>query len=310
MRSLQAALETPICLDECIRSAHQAEQAIRMGACRIINIKLGRVGGFTGAKRVHDVAHAANRCPCGAVACSSAGIGRAHNVALSTLPGFVLPGDVSASQRYWARDIIHASRGSDAARHHRSARSARVRLRPGLRIHPRNHGSRGDDHLTAAGVRPSRAQLYSLLGVMLLFWSANFIFAKLAVRELPALLVVCFRTVLSGLFMLPVYAFAQDRVEHGVRKWTRRDMPILIAVGVLGVIGNQLLWVVGLSMTSVAHGAVITATGPMFVLSVLRSAGHERMTIRKLGGMLIASTGVAVLQIGRAGSGGATSAVT
>ncbi len=102
---LQAALETPICLDECIRSARQAEQAIRMGACRIINIKLGRVGGFSGAKRVHDVARAAN-IPVWCGGMLESGVGRAHNVALSTLPGFVLPGDVSASQRYWARDII------------------------------------------------------------------------------------------------------------------------------------------------------------------------------------------------------------
>jgi O-succinylbenzoate synthase len=103
---LQTQLQTPICLDECIRSAHQAEQAIQMGACRIINIKLGRVGGFTGAKAVHDVARAAN-IPVWCGGMLEAGIGRAHNIALSTLPGFVLPGDVSASKRYWKRDIIH-----------------------------------------------------------------------------------------------------------------------------------------------------------------------------------------------------------
>jgi O-succinylbenzoate synthase len=103
---LQAALQTPICLDECIRSAHQAEQAIRLGACRIINIKLGRVGGFTETKRVHDVALAHN-VPVWCGGMLEAGIGRAHNIALSTLPGFVLPGDVSASKRYWAQDIIN-----------------------------------------------------------------------------------------------------------------------------------------------------------------------------------------------------------
>jgi O-succinylbenzoate synthase len=102
---LQAALQTPICLDECIRSAHQAEQAIRMSACRIINIKLGRVGGFAGAKRVHDVAQAA-KIPVWCGGMLESGIGRAHNVALSTLPNFVLPGDVSASKRYWKRDVI------------------------------------------------------------------------------------------------------------------------------------------------------------------------------------------------------------
>lgn len=102
---LQAALQTPICLDECIRSAHQAEQAIRMKACRIINIKLGRVGGFGEAKRVHDVCMAHN-IPVWCGGMLEAGIGRAHNIALATLPNFVLPGDVSASKRYWKQDII------------------------------------------------------------------------------------------------------------------------------------------------------------------------------------------------------------
>ena len=102
---LQQALQTPICLDECIRTVHQAEQAIRLGACRIINIKLGRVGGFTGAKAVHDIAMKHN-IPVWCGGMLEAGIGRAHNIALSTLPNFVLPGDVSASKRYWKRDVI------------------------------------------------------------------------------------------------------------------------------------------------------------------------------------------------------------
>ncbi len=101
---LQRLLDTPICLDECIRSAHHAEQAIRMGAARIINIKLGRVGGFTEARKVHDVAQAAG-VPVWCGGMLESGIGRAHNVALATLENFVLPGDVSASKRYWKRDI-------------------------------------------------------------------------------------------------------------------------------------------------------------------------------------------------------------
>jgi O-succinylbenzoate synthase len=102
---LQARLETPICLDECIRSAHQAEQAIAMEAGRIINIKLGRVGGFAEAKRVHDVAQSAG-IPVWCGGMLESGIGRAHNIALATLPNFTLPGDISASKRYWSRDII------------------------------------------------------------------------------------------------------------------------------------------------------------------------------------------------------------
>lgn len=102
---LQAQLRTPICLDECIRTPHQAEQAIAMDAGRIINIKLGRVGGFGAAKRVHDIAERAG-IPVWCGGMLESGIGRAHNIALSSLANFVLPGDVSASKRYWKRDIV------------------------------------------------------------------------------------------------------------------------------------------------------------------------------------------------------------
>ena len=102
---LQSKLQTPICLDECIRTAHHAEQAVKLHACGIINIKLGRVAGFAEARRVHDVAQAA-AIPVWCGGMLEAGIGRAHNIALATLPNFVLPGDVSASRRYWKQDII------------------------------------------------------------------------------------------------------------------------------------------------------------------------------------------------------------
>lgn len=102
---LQRSIRTPICLDECIRSAHHAEQAIRLGACSIINIKLGRVGGFAEARRVHDAClDAGVPVWCGGML--ESGVGRAHNIALSTLSNFSLPGDVSASQRYWHQDVI------------------------------------------------------------------------------------------------------------------------------------------------------------------------------------------------------------
>jgi O-succinylbenzoate synthase len=103
---LQSQLSTPICLDECIRTAHHVEQAVRLSACRIINIKLGRVAGFREARRAHDAAKAAG-IPVWCGGMLESGVGRAHNIALATLPNFVLPGDVSASQRYWQRDIIH-----------------------------------------------------------------------------------------------------------------------------------------------------------------------------------------------------------
>jgi O-succinylbenzoate synthase len=102
---LQAQIQTPICLDECIRTPHHAEQAIALQACRILNVKLGRVGGFHAAKQVHDFAYA-HGIPVWCGGMLESGIGRAHNIALSTLPGFTLPGDVSASKRYWKRDVI------------------------------------------------------------------------------------------------------------------------------------------------------------------------------------------------------------
>jgi len=102
---LQQKLRTPICLDESIHHARDAAQAIEVGACRIINIKVGRVGGFTEAKKVHDVC-AARKISVWCGGMLESGVGRAHNIALSTLENFRLPGDVSASKRYWKQDII------------------------------------------------------------------------------------------------------------------------------------------------------------------------------------------------------------
>jgi O-succinylbenzoate synthase len=102
---LQKQIETPICLDESIHSAGDARKAIKIGACKIINIKLGRVGGHKEVKAVHDVCRN-NGVPVWCGGMLESGIGRAHNVALSSLEGFSLPGDVSASRRYWAEDII------------------------------------------------------------------------------------------------------------------------------------------------------------------------------------------------------------
>jgi O-succinylbenzoate synthase len=102
---LQAQLRTAICLDECINNSHHASGAIDSGSCRIINIKLGRVGGHSSARKVHDVCRERN-VPVWCGGMLESGVGRAHNIAMSTLPGFTLPGDVSASQRYWAEDII------------------------------------------------------------------------------------------------------------------------------------------------------------------------------------------------------------
>jgi O-succinylbenzoate synthase len=102
---LQARLRTPLCLDESVRNLHLAKEAIELRACRILNIKLGRVGGHSAARQIHDLC-VESRIPAWCGGMLESGVGRAHNIAMSTLPGFVLPGDVSASQRYWHEDII------------------------------------------------------------------------------------------------------------------------------------------------------------------------------------------------------------
>jgi O-succinylbenzoate synthase len=102
---LQKRLDTSICLDESIRNRRDALAAIEMESCRIINIKAGRVGGFSEAIAVHNVA-AERGIPVWCGGMLETGIGRSHNIALSSLPNFSLPGDVSASSRYWVEDII------------------------------------------------------------------------------------------------------------------------------------------------------------------------------------------------------------
>ena len=102
---LQRRIKTDLCLDECIRNHRDARAALELGSGRIINIKVGRVGGFAEAIAVHDVAQQFGIAVwCGGML--ETGIGRAHNIALSSLPNFSLPGDVSASKRYWSQDVI------------------------------------------------------------------------------------------------------------------------------------------------------------------------------------------------------------
>jgi len=102
---LQSSLTTSICLDESITSPARARQALDIGSCQIINIKIGRVGGYSQAMAIHDLCYERN-IPVWCGGMLESGIGRAHNIALASLPGFTLPGDISASSRYFARDVI------------------------------------------------------------------------------------------------------------------------------------------------------------------------------------------------------------
>lgn len=103
--TLQAAIETPICLDESIHSLDDARKAIELGSSKIINIKIGRVGGLSEAIRIHDYCQKSD-IPVWCGGMLESGVGRAHNIALTTLPQFVLPGDTAGSSRYWEQDII------------------------------------------------------------------------------------------------------------------------------------------------------------------------------------------------------------
>ncbi len=148
---LQAKLDTPICLDECIRSAHHAEQAIRLRACGIINIKLGRVGGFREAKRVHDVAQAAG-VPvwCGGHA-GSGNRPRAQYRAIHAAQ-FRAAGRRVGQQALLGARYYRAARGDHAAGHHPRFRRTRLRLRPGPRLHQVDHRPGGVRRLSGPAV--------------------------------------------------------------------------------------------------------------------------------------------------------------
>jgi o-succinylbenzoate synthase len=103
--TLQALIETPICLDESITSVEDTRKAISLGSCKVINIKIGRVGGITEAVKIHDLCKA-HGIPVWCGGMLEAGVGRAHNIALTTLDQFTMPGDTAASSHYWEKDII------------------------------------------------------------------------------------------------------------------------------------------------------------------------------------------------------------
>jgi O-succinylbenzoate synthase len=121
-------MKTPICLDESITSVARAEDMIQLGSGRVVNIKPGRVGGFVVARAIHDVCAAAG-LPVWCGGMLETGIGRAYNVALASLPNFSLPGDLSPSARYWARDVVTPEWTMDAEGMVRVPRD-----RPGLGI--------------------------------------------------------------------------------------------------------------------------------------------------------------------------------
>ncbi len=153
----------------------------------------------------------------------------------------------------------------------------------------------------AAG-HPNRALLYTLIGLMQLFWSANFLIGKIALRHFPAPLLAGLRIMIAAAAVLPFYAWK----VHGRGHWTRRDLPVLLLLGFIGVGINQFFFTVGLSKTSIAHSALIIGMTPISVLLIGSVRGLERITPRKLGGMLAALCGVAVLSLERGNGHGPT----
>ncbi|MDQ3997251.1 MAG: o-succinylbenzoate synthase [Gemmatimonadota bacterium] len=128
--TLQRRLKTPICLDESITDVDRAEDMIALGSGRIVNIKPGRVGGFTVSRRIHDLC-ARHDIPVWCGGMLESGVGRAYNVALASLPNFSLPGDLSPSARYWERDLVRPEWTMDA-----EGMVHVPRTRPGLGVEP------------------------------------------------------------------------------------------------------------------------------------------------------------------------------
>jgi drug/metabolite transporter (DMT)-like permease len=154
-----------------------------------------------------------------------------------------------------------------------------------------------------SGGRPSKARLYFLLSLMLLFWSLNFTIGKVALREFPSLLLVGIRTAIAGACMLPIY-FWQQRQKREV--WNATELRRLLELGLFGVILNQLFFVVGLGRTSVAHAAIVASLMPIMVLLFASLLGQEHITLRKALGMTIAASGVLLIQLSKDQASGAT----
>lgn len=144
--TLQARVTTPVCLDESIHSPEDARKALQLGACRIINIKVGRVSGHTGARAIHDLM-VSRGLPVWCGGMFESGVGRAHNIHMAALPGYTLPGDTSASDRYYDEDIVDepAALNPDG--------TLSVSTRPGIGVDVR------PDRLAAVALRTHRARI-------------------------------------------------------------------------------------------------------------------------------------------------------
>ncbi len=136
--------------------------------------------------------------------------------------------------------------------------------------------------------------LYALLLLMILGWAGNYIAGKIALESMPPVLLYGLRISMAGVLMMPVYLW-QRRTSPPT--WTRRDLPLMVTVGIFGVSLNQFLFVVGLSRTSVAHAAIFANMSPFLVLILASAIGLEKLTARKLAGVVVSLAGVILLRV-------------
>jgi len=152
-------------------------------------------------------------------------------------------------------------------------------------------------------LKPGHGRLYGLIALMVLFWSANYIVGKLALREFPPLLLAGWRVSFAALFILPAYWWESRRHPD---RWSREDAPALVWLGLFGVALNQLFFVTGLARTSVGHSAFIMGMTPILVLLIAGIVKQETVTARKVAGMLVALCGVVILKAFERGGAGPT----
>ena len=139
--------------------------------------------------------------------------------------------------------------------------------------------------------------VYGLLLIMLLGWSGNYVAAKVVFREMPPLMAMILRTIVAGILMVPIYWW-RSRASASV--WTRREITILIGLGIGGMVGNQFFWTLGVARTTVVHSSMIMGTVPVFVLLMAGIIGLEKITLPKVLGIAIALAGVGLLTFSRA----------
>ncbi|MCX6624580.1 MAG: DMT family transporter [Acidobacteria bacterium] len=146
--------------------------------------------------------------------------------------------------------------------------------------------------------RPSSARIYTLIALMVLWWAANYIIGKIALREIDALLLSGLRTTLAALLVLPIFLWRRATGISPVA-YSGRDLRILLSLGIVGVGINQVCFVAGLGRTSVAHSSITMGLTPMLALLVAAILGQERLTGLKLAGMAVALGGIATLNLAR-----------